>query len=215
MRRSQTVTLVVLCAVVVACSLAGCPTTTEQEPAPAPPPQASAPPSAEPAAPPAPEAEVAEDSGPQTASAAETPAEPAVEDGGLTVVEVTGDGQAEVQAMAGWGSGWSEDEQIHWYDIREGDTLVLSFAVATAGEYEVVLQPTVAPNYGVFTFAIDEGEAGEPVDLWAATVGVGDELPLGTLDLAEGEHTLTVTALEKTPVIPEAFRFGVDDITLR
>jgi hypothetical protein len=125
-------------------------------------------------------------------------------------------GSAEGQEMSGFGRGkWKDNEQLWWTGARPGDTLVLAMPVTAAGKYEVVVNLTKAVDYGIVQFSVDDGKAGEPIDLFNSSVVPTGPIALGTFDLSEGQHRLTVEIVGANPQAQKAYMFGIDRIELK
>jgi len=91
-----------------------------------------------------------------------------------------------------------------------GNRFTVRFPVEASDAYDVVVRPTTGPDHGIVRMAIDGRSLGESVDLSAAEPGRADELTLGRIELAAGDHTLTVT-VEKAG---GGLRAGLDYIEL-
>ena len=102
----------------------------------------------------------------------------------MKILSKTG-GVTEIQTEGRW-SGW---KQLWWRDAKVGDKLELALPVAKAGRYRLVMNNTVASDYGIFRFSLDGKKLGEPVDFYSAT-NVTKLMTLGERDLTEGEHRL-------------------------
>ena len=102
--------------------------------------------------------------------------------------------------MAGFGAGkWKHDEQLWWTGARPGDKLVLAVPVAKSGKYEVSVNLTKARDYGIVKLSLDDKKAGEPIDLYNTAVVPSGPISLGTHELSEGQHTLTVEIVGANP----------------
>jgi hypothetical protein len=89
----------------------------------------------------------------------------------------------------------SGNAYVRFENESEGNRFTLRFPVEASDRYTVVVRPTRGPDHGVVRMAIDGRPVGDAVDLSAAELGRLDELTLGRLALAAGDHTLTVTVV--------------------
>jgi hypothetical protein len=124
-------------------------------------------------------------------------------------------GEVQVQKLPGNdGKKWKNDEQLWWVGGRPKDRLVLALPVAKAGKHEVIVHLTKAHDYGIVKLALD-GKAGEPIDLYNPDVVPSGPISLGTFDLAEGPHMLTVEIVGANPQAVKSYMFGIDRIELK
>ncbi len=107
-------------------------------------------------------------------------------------------GSAAPQAMREFGPHWSGDRQLFWTGGRVGDALELRFHVERAGELELVLHATRAPDYAIVDVALDGAELLAGLDLYAPRVEPTGAVALGTRHLEAGDHVLRV-ALRGAP----------------
>lgn len=119
-------------------------------------------------------------------------------------------GKIEVQDVAGYGDGWSRDEQLWWTGGEPGDALELPFEVAVAGRYELRAQLTKARDYGIVQVAVDGAGLGAPIDLYDERVVPTGDLALGTVDLAAGPHVLRLTLAGANGRAVKSYMAGVD-----
>ncbi len=61
---------------------------------------------------------------------------------------------------------WSGSKQLWWRDAKVGDKLELALPVAKAGRYRVIMNNTLAHDYGIFQFYLDGEKLGEPLDFY-------------------------------------------------
>ena len=92
---------------------------------------------------------------------------------------------------------------------------MLAMPATAAGKYEVVVNLTKASDYGIVQFSVDDGKAGEPIDLFNDGVVPTGPTSLGTFDLSAGQHTLTVEIVGANPQAKKAYMFGIDRIELK
>ena len=87
--------------------------------------------------------------------------------------------------------------------------------VMADGKYEVVVHLTKAIDYGIVQFSVDEQQAGEPIDLFNDGVVPTGPISLGTFELSQGQHALTVEIVGANPDAKKAYMFGIDRIDLK
>jgi hypothetical protein len=120
-------------------------------------------------------------------------------------------GEPQLQSMGHYASGkWKNGEQLWWTGARPGDELVLAVPVAKSGKYRVSVHLTKARDYGIVQLLLDGKEAGEPIDLYNPEVIPSGPIALGTHDLADGPHKLTVKILGANPQAVKSYMFGID-----
>ena len=107
-------------------------------------------------------------------------------------VQVSG-GEAHVQSMTAFGSGWSGDEQLFWSGGTEGATLELSVGVPATAKYVVEIYMTRAPDYGQLRFDIDDQRSAMSFDGMAPYVMASGPQQLGTVALRAGNRRLRLT----------------------
>jgi hypothetical protein len=124
-------------------------------------------------------------------------------------------GNPQVQDLTGFGeSQWSNDEHLWWTDAKPGDKLELALPVENAGSYNLVLQLTKAPDYGIVQLYLDGQKLGEPIDLYHSSVLPSGPLSMGHHYLTLGEHKLGVEILGANPKAITNYMFGLDYVKL-
>jgi hypothetical protein len=134
----------------------------------------------------------------------------ALEGEDLTVLE-RGGGVTEVQDIPEFG--WSGGRQLWWRDARPGERLVLAVPCARAGRYRLRARLTGARDYGQVRLLLDDRELAAALDRYAPDVGV-DELDLGEVELAAGEHRLAIEVVGSQPQAEPRHMFGLDCLVL-
>ena len=123
-------------------------------------------------------------------------------------------GQLRRQAMTGYGSTWSGEEQLWWTGAKPGDRLVLEVPAPKAGAYKLTVNLTKAIDYGIVQLSLDGKKLGEPVDLFNNGVVPTGPIALGTHTLEAGPHRLTVEIVGTNPKAKPAYMFGLDYVKL-
>ncbi|MFP6874972.1 MAG: DUF1592 domain-containing protein [Verrucomicrobiales bacterium] len=101
-------------------------------------------------------------------------------------------GSSRVQGMKGFGPYWSGDAHLLWLG-EPGEKMETAFRVPGRGRYKVSLQMTKAPDYGIFSVAINGKTVREGVDLFSEKVELSESVDLGEMLLEEGLQELTCT----------------------
>ena len=92
---------------------------------------------------------------------------------------------------------FSGDAQLRVNSQKVGDSTTVTFQVPTAGQYRLWADQTRGANFGNSTLAIDGVIRGVPFLGGAGTgpLTVIRRVPYSVMDLAAGEHTLTLTTV--------------------
>lgn len=94
------------------------------------------------------------------------------------------------------GEMWSGDGLVLMSEPTAGDSIELTIQVPNTRRYQIVLTCAQTPSSGRFSLALDGGEPMEfEPDLFTPHLEMLRNFYFDTLDLEEGEHTLTITAL--------------------
>ncbi len=95
-----------------------------------------------------------------------------------------------------------------------GTRMTLRFGVPVSGAYTVSARMVLGPDFGVVQPAVDGRPVGERVDLYSREDDTrSDELVLGRLELARGDHTITFTVVGRNPAA-RGLDAGVDYLEL-
>ena len=128
-------------------------------------------------------------------------------------------GEAHEQPMRGFGPGWSGNSHLLWKSGKPGNTLTLEFDVASENTYDLTLQLTKAPDYGIFQFYLGGRKLGGPVDLYDRKVIPAEPIRFDRLRLAKGKHELKAEILgANASAKPARFGkhlFGLDYLALK
>ncbi len=131
----------------------------------------------------------------------------------LRVLKTTA-GKAGVQKMAGFkGDTWSGGAQLFWSGGKKGETLTLEFD-SKAGKFDLAAVMTMAGDYGIVQFAVDDQPLGKPIDFYHAEVVTSGLQKLGTLELKEGSHHLALTITGANPAAAPKHMVGLDCLLL-
>ncbi len=128
-------------------------------------------------------------------------------------------GAVSVQNMSSFGPNWSGGAHLFWRPHDPGrrgeraSRLTLTFDVAEAGVYQVMLYSTQAPDYGDARISINGGEAREVVGFSPSVrrtrSALGFKVPLNA-----GRNELQVELFRKMGASTASF-FGLDSLELR
>jgi hypothetical protein len=131
--------------------------------------------------------------------------------GGFTVIG-TPPGNVETQPMNDYGDAkWRNNDQLWWTEAKPGDKLDLVVPVKKTGTYKVSAVLTKAIDYGIVQLYLDGKKAGEPIDLFNnGVIRTDPPVPLGTHELTEGKHKLTVEIVGANEKAVKGYMFGID-----
>jgi hypothetical protein len=96
---------------------------------------------------------------------------------------------------------------------EKGGSVELLVPVPNAGRYAVTVLMTCGPDFGECTFAINGTSLGDEFDGYSGRVHPSGRIHLGEMQLAPGNHRLTITATDKN-ALSEGFTLGIDAIAL-
>jgi hypothetical protein len=113
------------------------------------------------------------------------------------------------------GGKWRGGYQLWWTKTKPGDKLDLAVTAVAAGRHDVSVILTKARDYGIVQFYLDGKKLGEPIDLYNPAVIQTSPIALGTHELSQGEHKLTVEIVGANPRAVKSYMFGLDEIILR
>jgi len=131
----------------------------------------------------------------------------------LKILSRTG-GNTEEQDMTPFEGQWSNDAHLWWTGAKPGDRLDLALPVANAGHYNLKLQMTKAPDYGIVQLYLDGQKLGAPTDLYCPSVLPTGPLNLGATHFSAGEHKLTVEILGANERAIKSYMVGLDYVSL-
>lgn len=124
------------------------------------------------------------------------------------------DGTATRQGMAGFGSGWSDDEQFWFLGSKQGAEATLELPVEKAGRYELSVYYTTAKDYAIVQVLVNDQPIGPPTDCYTPEVKARGKVTLGIIELPAGNHRITFRAVGKNPASSN-YLIGVDAIGLK
>jgi hypothetical protein len=137
----------------------------------------------------------------------------AIEGESLKVLAKTA-GNPHEQDMTGFAGQWSNDAHLWWIDAKPGDKLDLALPVSRTAKYNVAMQLTKAPDYGIVQLYLDGQKLGDPIDLYHPSVIPTGALAMGACDLTAGEHKLTVEIMGANDKAIKNYMFGLDYVKL-
>jgi hypothetical protein len=109
---------------------------------------------------------------------------------------------------------WSNNAELFIQPTAPGQYATVTFTAPTTTRYDFSAAQTMAGDYGVVTIAIDGTRLGNPFDGYAPSVQITDATEdYGSLQLAAGSHTLTITATAKD-AWSTSYRAGFDYLLL-
>jgi hypothetical protein len=108
---------------------------------------------------------------------------------------------------------WSNHAQL-WFRATDAGQLVrMTFSVPVDGPYTVTMVLTKSYDYGNTTYTIDDRQIGGVFFGYSPTVAKTTWSVPGTVELAKGPHTLTLTVVGKSNV-SKGFYAGIDQVRL-
>ena len=135
--------------------------------------------------------------------------------GGFTMLK-TPPGQIRTQTLRQFKTAkWTNDDHLWWTHAKPGDRLDILLPVKQAGRRRIDVVLTKAPDYAIVQFHLDGKKLGPPIDLYNHPGVIRTPaIPLGTVDLTAGNHTLTVEITGANPKALKAYMFGLDEVRL-
>lgn len=101
------------------------------------------------------------------------------------------EGALEAQELSSFPDSWSGEFQLWWRPGRVGATLEVPVPAPEAGEYEVIVHFTKAPDYGEVQARYEGRDLGPEVNLYAPSVQVSGPVSLGRVRLDKGDNLIT------------------------
>ncbi len=140
----------------------------------------------------------------------------AIEGEEMKVLEISA-GKTGVQKMGGFKKDhWSGDAQLFWTGGKKDAALTLELKAPAAGKYDLSAVMTMARDYGIVQFSLDDKPLGKPIDLYNSpdviTTGV---LHLGAAELKEGSNRLKIQIVGANPYAEPRFLVGLDYVLLK
>jgi len=132
-------------------------------------------------------------------------------------VKVNG-GNLAIQQMAPFGPGWGGDAQLFWSGGSIGAVLDATVQLTTAGQYDVDVYLTRAPDYAQVATQV-KGAAtwlpGHPLDGWGPSVTAPSYAsPLGQFALVKGDNQLSLMITGKNAQ-SSGYLVGIDCLAFR
>lgn len=117
------------------------------------------------------------------------------------------------QDMSPWGAEhWSGGKQL-FCAFGRNSSITFLLPVTVSGTAELCLYATQSPDFGKVQVFVDDRPVGKPFDAYAPIVTPSGRIPLGTVDLNEGEHRLRFDVVGKNTASTD-YKFGLDCIEL-
>lgn len=122
-------------------------------------------------------------------------------------------GAVSAQQMSGFGAGWSGDAQLFWGGGKPGAVLDLELDVLDAGNYEIELRMTRAPDFGLLRMQVENKDVTAKFDGYASLVTLSEPISLGTFYLAAGKRKVSFMIEGKNAKSSNYFA-GIDYVRL-
>ncbi len=137
----------------------------------------------------------------------------ALEGESLRVLKVTA-GKTSAQKMTNFKADrWSGDSQLFWSGGKKGESLTLEFE-SKAGTYDLAAVLCMANDYATVQISLDGKTVGKPLDCYHSEVVTTGLQTLGSFDLKEGSHHLTLTITGANPIALPKYMVGLDYLLL-
>jgi hypothetical protein len=107
---------------------------------------------------------------------------------------------------------WSGNKQV-FTTARLDSVIGFSIAVAAAGQHQLNLYATMAPDFGTIQTLVDGQPAGAAIDLYAPLVLPSGSLSIGAVDFTAGTHTLSFRIAGKN-ALSTGYSLGLNAFTL-
>jgi len=122
--------------------------------------------------------------------------------------EVTS-GTAKAERLANCSGG----THLLWRDGKAGDKISVHFNVPSAGNYQVMLNLCMSPEYGKYSFRVNDNPSDQVTDAWSEKL-IWARPVLGVFPLKEGDNILEVILRDPNPQAKPGNLFGLDYIFL-
>lgn len=107
----------------------------------------------------------------------------------------------------------SEARHLVWKDALPGDRIRIHFNAPASGQYQIMANLCMSPDYGKYRFRINDEESGQVVDAWSSEL-YWTRPVLGRFRLNQGDNILEVSLLDPNPDAKPGNLFGLDYIFL-
>jgi hypothetical protein len=135
-----------------------------------------------------------------------------LEGAALKVLKSTG-ASPEAQSMSQYKGKWSEDRQLLWRPLSQGEAITLEVPVDSTGKFEIKARFTMSPDSGIINLAMDSRSLyqGRPLDFYYKETRPAKLMSLGTVSLDKGRHRLTITVQDRNPK-SRGYSVGLDEL---
>ncbi|MCX6223711.1 MAG: DUF2961 domain-containing protein [Bacteroidia bacterium] len=100
-----------------------------------------------------------------------------------------------------------------WRNANPGDRIRVHFDVPVSGQYQMMVNLCMSPDYGKYRFRVNDQESQQIADAWSAKLFWVRPV-LGQFTLKQGDNILEVSLLEPNPQAKSGNLFGLDYIFL-
>ena len=119
------------------------------------------------------------------------------------------------QALAQYGTGWSNQAHLWVQAKRVGDFVELEIPAPDMDRAQLVLHATRAPDYGILEFTVNGKDTGVTFDGYAATVAPSGPIDLGVHEAQDGEFILRAEVSGTNDAsIGDRYFLGLDAVKL-
>jgi len=121
----------------------------------------------------------------------------------------TKSGSVEIERLANC----SGARHLVWKNAAAGDELRIHFNIGASGNYEIMLNLSMSPNYGKYQFRVNNQPSDQIIDAWSSKLYWVRPV-LGQFHLTKGDNTIDVKLVEPNPLANTGNRFGLDYLFL-
>ena len=125
-------------------------------------------------------------------------------------VTTSGGSNAENQQMAEWGSAWSQNDHVSILAQRVGGRAELHLPTVDAGTYNVRLELTTAPPYGIVEISVNGRVLMSPLDLFSPRLALR-AVVLKDVPLTGGNDRVAIEVIGKNPA-STGHHLGIDRV---
>ena len=111
------------------------------------------------------------------------------------------------------GASGPNQQVVAWDNTEVSEVISFTFDTYRTLDYALKFQGVYGPAYGIYQFALDGTDIGEPVDFYNSKNTSSLHITLGLIQLEKGTHTLSARLVGKNAA-SGGYLFALDNITL-
>lgn len=108
---------------------------------------------------------------------------------------------------------WSGDHQLLVYSDAVGDRASFIIDVPLSGHFDLAVDATKAGDFATWAVAVDDQTVGQSYNAYASSITLANSIPIGSMDLDSGPHTITFTVTGRDAA-SKNYRMGIDTVRL-